>query len=67
MWIWIPISLNKFVPKGPINNIPALFKTMACCLPGNKLPTRQQAIIWTKHGLGYQRIYASLRLNELIL
>ena len=37
----IKISLN-FVPKGPINNIPAL---------GNGLvPTRQQDIIWTNDG-----------------
>ena len=29
------ISL-KFVPKGPINNIPALVQIMAWCWPGNK-------------------------------
>ena len=26
----------KFVPKGPINNIPALVQIMAWCRPGNK-------------------------------
>ena len=33
--ILIKVSL-KFVPKGPINNIPALVKIMAWCLPGDK-------------------------------
>ena len=33
--IVIKISL-KFVPKGPINNIPALFQIMACCRSGDK-------------------------------
>ena len=28
-------------------------------------PTRRQAIIWTKDGLAYWRIYESLGLNEL--
>ena len=26
----------KFVPKGPINNIPALVQIMAWCWPGDK-------------------------------
>ena len=39
--IFIKISL-KFVPKGPINNNPALVQIMA--------PTRRQAIIWTNDG-----------------
>ena len=38
--ISIKISL-KFVPKGPINNIPALVQMMACRL------ARRQAIIWS--------------------
>ena len=33
--ILIKISL-KFVPKGPFDNIPALVKIMAWCLPGDK-------------------------------
>ena len=33
--IWFKISL-KFIPKGPINNIPALFQIMAWWRPGNK-------------------------------
>ena len=34
-WILIKISL-KFVPKGPINNIPALVQIMAWCRPDDK-------------------------------
>ena len=33
VYISIKISL-KFVPKGPINNIPALVQIMAWCHPG---------------------------------
>ena len=33
---WIPIKLSmKFIPKGSINNIPALFQIMAWCRPGD--------------------------------
>ena len=35
MWISITISL-KFVPNGPINNVPALFQIMAWRRPGDK-------------------------------
>ena len=35
--VWISIKiLQKFVPKGPINNIPALVKIMAWHWPGHK-------------------------------
>ena len=35
--IWIPIKISlKFVPKGSINNIPALVQIMAWCRPGDK-------------------------------
>ena len=54
--ISIKISLN-FVPKGSINNIPALVQIIAW--------TRRQVIIWTNDALVYWRIYASLVLNEL--
>ena len=33
--MWIDISLN-FLPKGHINNIPALVQMMAWCWPGDK-------------------------------
>ena len=35
VWISINISL-KFVPRGPINNIPTEVQVMACRQPGNK-------------------------------
>ena len=35
VWILLKISL-KFVPKGPINNIPSLVQVMAWCRPGDK-------------------------------
>ena len=35
--VWIPIKISlKFVPKGPINNNPALVQIMAWCRPGDK-------------------------------
>ena len=35
--VWISIEFPlKFVPKGPINNIPALVQIMAWCRPGDK-------------------------------
>ena len=35
VWTLIKIPV-KFVPKGPINNSPALFQIMALCRPGDK-------------------------------
>ena len=54
IWISIKISL-KFVPKGPINNIPALVQIVA----GDKSLSEQWWLI-------YRRMYASRGLNELI-
>ena len=35
--VWIPIKISlRFVPKGRINNIPALVPIMAWCPPGDK-------------------------------
>ena len=47
MEISIKISL-KFIPRGPINNIPELVQIMA----------------WRRPSLVYWRMYASLGLNE---
>ena len=41
VWISIKISL-RFVPNGPIYNIPALVQILT--------PTRRQTIIWTNDG-----------------
>ena len=43
VWILIWISL-KFVPKGPINNIPALVQIMVWCRAGDK-PLSEQMIV----------------------
>ena len=56
---WIPIKISlKFVPKGPINDIPALVQIMAWHRPGAKPLSEPMMVI-------YWRIYASLGLNEL--
>ena len=54
-WYFI-VSINKFIPKGPIYNIGS---------DNGLAPIRRQAIIWTNGGLVYWHIYASLGLNEL--
>ena len=56
-WILIEISL-KFVPKGSINNIPALVQIMAWC---RQVTSHYLNQVW----LVYWRIYASSDLNEL--
>ena len=48
----------KFVPRGPINNIPALVQIMAWRRPGDK-PLSEPMLVFA------WRIYASLGLNEL--
>ena len=55
--ISIKISL-KFVPKGPINNNPALVQIMAWCRSDDKPLSEPWWLV-------YWRIYASLGLNEL--
>ena len=51
--VWISVKISrKFVPKDPINNIPALVQVMACRL------------FSTNDGWDFWRIYASLGLNE---
>ena len=54
LWISNKVSLD-FIPRDPINNIPALFTIMAWHRPGDK-----PLSIWTSDA------YASLGLNELI-
>ena len=55
VWILIKISL-KFVPKGPINNIPALVQIMAWWRPGDK-PLSEPMMV----------SLPTLSLNELIM
>ena len=56
MWISINISL-KFVPKGPVNNIPSLVQIMACCLVSDK-PSSEAMVVSLLR-------YMSLGFNEL--
>ena len=44
LWLSLKISL-KFVPRGSINNIPALVQVM-----NGLAPARRQAIVWTNDG-----------------
>ena len=55
VWVSIKISL-KFVPEGPINNIPALVGIVACRLAGTKPLSDQWWLV-------YWRIYESLNLD----
>ena len=48
VWISIKISL-KFVPKGPINNIPALVQIMALRRPGDKPLSEQMMVSLPTH------------------
>ena len=48
VWISINISL-KFVPKGPINNIPVLVQIMAWRRPGNKPLSEPMMVRLTTH------------------
>ena len=48
VWISIKISL-KFVPMGPINNIPAMVQIMAWRRPGNKPLSEPMVINLLKH------------------
>ena len=60
---WIPINISlKFVPRGPINNIPALVRIMAWRRSGDRPLFGPMMVRW----FDYRRIYASLDLNELI-
>ena len=48
--VWIPIRNSvKFVPKGPINNIPALVQIMAWRRPGDKPLSEPMVVSLTTH------------------
>ena len=52
-----------FVPKGPINNIPALVSIGS---DNGLLPGWHQAIIWTNADPVYRHIYVALGWEDLI-
>ena len=59
MNIWIPIKISlKFVPKGPIDDIPALVQIMAWSRPGGKPLSEPMMVSLPTH------IWVT-RLNEL--
>ena len=58
VWISLKISL-KFVPKGPINNIPALLQIMVGAVQATSHYLNQWWLL-------YRRINASLGLNEIM-
>ena len=48
--VWIPIKISlKFVPKSPINNIPALVEIMAWRRPGDKLLSQPMMVSLLTH------------------
>ena len=48
--VWIPNKISlKFVPKGPINNIPALVQIMAWHRPGDKPLSEPMLVSLTTH------------------
>ena len=48
--VWIPIKFSlKFIPKGPINNIPALVQIMAWCRSGDKPLSELMMVRLLKH------------------
>ena len=51
IWTFLygPLLSLKFVPKGPINNIPALVQIMAWCQPGNKPLSEPMMVSLTTH------------------
>ena len=58
-YVWMSSKTSpKFVPKGPINNIPALDQMVSCAENATSHCLNQWWLV-------YWRIYASLGLNEL--
>ena len=48
--VWIPIKIAmKFVPRGPINNIPALVQIIAWRRPGDKPLSEPKMVSLTRH------------------
>ena len=48
--VWIPIKISmKSVPKGPVNNIPALVQIMAWRRPGDKPLSEPMTVSLTTH------------------
>ena len=60
--VWIPLKISlKFIPKGPIDNIPALVQIMGWGRPGDKPLSEPMMVSLLTH------IYASPSLNESVM
>ena len=58
--VWVSINMSlKFVPKGPVSNIPALVQIIAWCWLGDR-PLSEPMMVSLM-----MRVYTSLGLNEL--
>ena len=48
--LWIPIKISlKFLPRGPINNVPSLVQIMAWRRPGDKPLSETILVKWSMH------------------
>ena len=64
---WIPIKISlKFVPKGPINNIPALVQIMAWRPPGDKPLSEPMMVRLPTHICVTRPQWVKLEILELI-
>ena len=65
LWISIEMSL-KFVPKGPINNIPSLVQVMAWCRTGDK-PLSEPMMIQFNDAYMRQSTSALVNFSQMML
>ena len=66
--VWIPAKISmKFVPKGPINNIPALVQIMAWRRPGDKPLSEPMMVSLTTHICVTRPQWVNLRFEYLHL
>ena len=66
VWISIEVSL-KFVPKGPINNIPTLVQIMAWPRPGNKPLSEPMMVSFLTHICVTQPQWVKMAFQILLL
>ena len=62
--VWISINISqKFVPRGPINNIPALVQIMAWRRPGDKSLSEAMMVRSTTHICVTQPQWVNVKIN----
>ena len=63
--VWIPIKISlKFVPKGPINNMPALVQIMAWRRPGDKPLSEPMMVSSLTHICVTRPLWVKLLVNS---